>query len=85
MFKEIFTAARGSHNDTWAAEMGNYLRRMKDFMDRANTEMIPHRMLKESQDPTIPNATDLNAKAKQVNQYKLKITKNQATIERPEL
>ena len=67
MFKEIFTAAKGSHNDTWAAEMGNYLRRMKEFMDRANSEMIPHRLLKESQDPTIPNAAELNAKAKHVN------------------
>ena len=42
LYKDIFIVEKGSHNDTWAVEMGNYLRRLKDFMDRANTEMGLH-------------------------------------------
>ena len=67
LFKDKLIVQRGSHNDTWAAEMGNYLRHLKDFMDKASIEMTSRRLLKETIDFDLPNSADLKAKVHQVN------------------
>ena len=55
MFKDIFTVEKGSHNDTWAAEMGKYLRKLKDFMDRANDTMPAYRSFKNAENNLTPH------------------------------
>ena len=42
-FKDIFIVKKGTHNDTWYVAGDKYMNKLKEFMDRANTEMIQHR------------------------------------------
>ena len=54
---------KGSHNDTWAVEMGKYLRCLKDFMDKANNKVGNERLMNATIDPTIRTNEKLHAQS----------------------
>ena len=64
---------KGTHNDTWAVEMGKYLRCLKDFMDKANSKVGATRLANATIDPTIRTNEKLHAQAQVVHEYRQKL------------